>query len=271
MHLAKEVPTLEAMSHSHADHVHSAVLDLDGEVLAGHLEAILDWAADGLAPALVADLGAGTGTGTRLLARRFPEAALVAIDQSDEMLDHLRASYDGDRLGTVTADLDAGWPAAATGADLVWTASALHHLTDPARLLREAHAALAPGAVLVAVEIAELPQFLPVGFGAGLEDRLRDAMAAAGWNRHDDWRPAIEAAGFDVEHRVVGGAVEPLPPATASYAQAWLGRVRHGLGDALATVDRDLLDLVLGDGPEGLRRRPDLTVRGARAAWLARR
>ena len=130
----------------------------------------------------------------------------------------------------------------------------------------EAHAALAPGAVLVAVETAELPRFLPTGFGEGLEDRLRDAMAAAGWNRHDDRQADLEAAGFTVERRVFAGAVDPVPPATAAYAQAWLGRVRHGLGDALTAVDRDLLDELLGDGPEGLRRRADLTVRGARVA-----
>jgi SAM-dependent methyltransferase len=270
------------MSHHHHDHPrqhhdssHAAVLDLDGEVLASHLEAILDWAAAGLAPAVVADLGAGTGTGTRLLARRFPGATIVAVDQSASLLGHLRAhlppSYDPSRLRTVAADLDAGWPAEATGADLVWTASALHHLTQPARLLREAHAALAPGAVLVAVEIAELPRFLPTGFGDGLEDRLRDAMAAAGWNRRHDWQADLEAAGFTVERRGFAGAVDPVPPATAAYAQTWLGRVRHGLGDALTAADRALLDELLGDGPEGLRRRKGLTVRGARVAWLARR
>lgn len=181
------------------------------------------------------------------------------------------SSFDAGRLQTVVADLDAGWPVEATGADLVWTASALHHLTEPARLLREAHAALVPGAVLVAVEIAELPRFLPIGFGEGLEDRLRDVMAAAGWNRHHDWQAQLEAAGFTVERRVFAGAVDQVLPATPTYAQTWLGRVRRGVGDALLASDRDLLDELLGDGPQGLRRRADLTVRGARVAWLARR
>lgn len=256
--------------HQHHDHVHGTVLDLDGEVLGSHLEAVLDWAATGPSPTLVADLGAGTGTGTRLLARRFPEAAIVAVDRSEEHLAHLRASYDGGRLRTVTADLDAGWPAEATGAELVWTASALHHLTQPGRLLREARAGLAPGGVLVAVEIAELPRFLPAEVGDGLEDRLQETMAAAGWNHHPDWRPHLEDAGFTVEHRVLGGTVEPLPPATATYAQIWLGRVRHGLADRLAPGDATILDLLLGDGPDGLRHRADLTVRGSRSAWLAR-
>jgi hypothetical protein len=96
-------------------------------------------------------------------------------------------------------------------------------------------------------------------------------MAAGGWNRQHDWQADLEAAGFAVERRMFAGAVDPVPPATATYAQAWLGRVRHGLSNALTAADRDLLDTLLGDGPEGLRRRADLTVRGARVAWLARR
>ncbi|WP_244929097.1 class I SAM-dependent methyltransferase [Nocardioides sp. W7] len=260
--------------HEHHDDGHATVLDLDGEVLGSHLQEVLDWATAGLEPRVVADLGAGTGTGTRLLARRFPEATIVAVDRSEQHLAHLRtqlsASYDAGRLRTVSADLDAGWPAAADGAELVWTASALHHLADPARLLREAHAALAPGGVLVAVEIAELPRFLPAEVGDGLEERLQEVLAAAGWNTHPDWRPVLELAGFSVEHRVLGGRVEPLPASAAAYAQTWLGRVRHGLGDALAEADRDLLDQLLGDGPDGLRHRGDLTVRGSRSVWLAR-
>lgn len=260
--------------HDQQQLAHGEVLDLDAEVLGSHLEAVLDWAAADHEPRVVADLGAGTGTGTGLLARRFPAATIVAVDRSEELLahlpSHLPASYDAGRVRVVTADLDAGWPAGVEGVDLVWTASALHHLADPGRLLREARAALAPGGVLVSVEIEELPQFLPVGFGDGLEDRLRGAMVASGWNHHPDWRPDLEAAGFTVEERVVGGTVEPVPAATARYARAWLGRVRHGLADALTAADRDLLDVLLGNGAEGFGQRTDLTVRGARKAWLAR-
>lgn len=257
--------------HEHAAHAdHATVLDLDGEVLGSHLDAVLAWAADGLVPRVVADLGAGTGTGTRLLARRFPAATITAVDLSEEHLAHLRSTYDGDRLRTVAADLDAGWPAEVTGVDLVWTASALHHLTRPGALLEQARAALAPGGVLVAVEIHELPRFLPPRALDGLEDRLQEAMAAAGWNHHPDWRPDLEAAGFTVEQRVVGGTVTPLPPATATYARAWLGRVRQGLADRLTSADLAALDGLLGDGPDALRHRDDLTVRGSRSAWVGR-
>jgi SAM-dependent methyltransferase len=260
--------------HEHAHHTghlaHASVLDLDAEVFGPQLEDVLVWGTAGLSPRTVADLGAGTGTGTRALVRRFPDAEIVAVDNSEDLLAHLRASYDGARVRTVLADLDAAWPDAVADVDLIWTASALHHLGEPARVLAEAHAALAPGGVLVAVEIAELPQFLPVGYGEGLEGRLQEAMAASGWNHHPDWRPHLEAVGFTVEHRQVGGAVEPLPSATATYAQAWLSRVRHGLAEALTPADRDRLDVLLGDGPEGLRHRDDLVARGARSAWLAR-
>lgn len=260
--------------HAHAHHTgqlaHASVLDLDGEVFGSQLAEVLEWGTTDLAPRTVVDLGAGTGTGTRALVCRFPQAEVVAVDSSEDLLAHLRASYDGPRVRTVLADLDATWPAGVADVDLIWTASALHHLADPDRVLAQAHAALAPGGVLLAVEIAALPQFLPEGYGDGLEDRLQGAMVAAGWNAHPDWRPHLERAGFAVEVRSVAGAVEPRPAGTAPYAQAWLGRVRHGLAERLDRADLDRLDLLLGDGPDGLRRRGDLEARGARTAWLAR-
>ena len=43
-------------------------------------------------PARVADLGCGPGNSTALLAQRWPEAAVIGVDSSPEMLAQARAS-----------------------------------------------------------------------------------------------------------------------------------------------------------------------------------
>jgi trans-aconitate 2-methyltransferase len=41
-------------------------------------------------PGMIVDLGCGTGTSTSWLARRFPDATIIAVDPSPRMLDHAR-------------------------------------------------------------------------------------------------------------------------------------------------------------------------------------
>ena len=81
--------------HDEADEAGLAeLLDLDGVVLLGYLDAVVGWVAETAGPAVarVVDLGAGTGTGTVALARRFPEAEVVAVDASAGMLARLAAA-----------------------------------------------------------------------------------------------------------------------------------------------------------------------------------
>ena len=92
------------------------LLDLDAEVLHAYLSDVIGWVG-GLAagqPRRIADLGAGTGTGTFALLRHFRAADAVAVDVSAPMLDRLQAKARelgvADRIRTVQADLDAGWP-----------------------------------------------------------------------------------------------------------------------------------------------------------------
>src|SRR5690606_17870893 len=151
--------------HDHAasarDHGHGAghadVLDLDALVV-GHLDELLSWIDDRLttAPARALDLGAGSGTGAIALARFFPEASVIALDRSTDMLSHLqdavaRAGLDR-RVATVHADADTEWPEMGSF-DLVWAASSLHHMSNPGLVLRRAHAALAVDGVLAVTEM----------------------------------------------------------------------------------------------------------------------
>ncbi|BFV55098.1 hypothetical protein KCMC57_up02020 [Kitasatospora sp. CMC57] len=285
--------------HTHQHHHHTgqseadeaalaAILDLDAEVLSAHLSELTAWLADLTrddAPVRrILDLGSGTGTGTLALLPRFPDAEVVAVDQSPYLLRHLldRAHGRGlaERVRTVEADLDAGWPDLGR-ADLAWASASLHHLADPGRTLREVYAALRPGGLLAVVEIEGFPRFLPedIGLGTpGLEERLRAELAGLRAEQMPllgaDWGPRLAEAGFTVEaERLVTIELgHPLPEATGRYAQALLRRTRDAVGDRLSADDLAGLDvLVDGEGPESLLRREDLVVRAERSVWVARR
>ena len=243
------------------------LLDLDAAIVAPQLREVVEFVA-AHAPAdtrLVVDLGAGTGSGSAMLVRRFPDASVVAVDGSATMVERLRANG----VTAVQADLDAGWPDVGSP-DVVWAASSLHHLNDPERVLHDAHAAMKPGALFAAVEMDDQPRILGDDEGRALEDRCREAMAGQGWNAHPDWTSTLERAGFDVlESRRFALDAVPPPDVAVRYARAFLSRMRAGLGDKLAPADRDALDGLLADG--ALEQRDDLRVRVDRTLWLARR
>lgn len=252
------------MSHGHSlDHrsqhgdgdgdegaAHRRTLDLDAEVFGAQLGAVLDLLALSVPPRRVVDLGAGTGTGSRLLRDRFPTATVTAVDSDPRML-HVLAEQG---FAVVAADLDEGFPVGLDQVDLVWAASSLHHVGDVPRLLAGGRAALAPGGVLVVVELEDLPRFT----ADPVEDRARAAARAAGWNHHPDWTPHLREAGFAVERHDL---VLDVPPSAAAeeFARAWLPRYLAVPGFEEAPALQALLD---GD----LRLEP----RAQRAVWVAR-
>ncbi|WP_427007557.1 class I SAM-dependent methyltransferase [Pseudarthrobacter sp. H2] len=271
-------------AHEHVQHHESGLadlLDLDAEVLGPYLEEVTTWVRQHTpdAPRTIVDAGAGTGGYSLALARRFPEASVVAIDKSPVMLERVRAAALGQglagRVGTVHADLDHAWPAVGA-ADIVWASSSLHEVAHPGRVLRDVHAALNPGGLLVVVEMDALPRFLPddVGLGrSGLEARCHEALARAGWNAHPDWQAPMERAGFEIiEQRHFAIEAHPDPLVAGRYAQAFLGRIRSALDGQLAAEDLETLDrLLAGEDPGALLRRGDLAVSASRTAWAARR
>jgi SAM-dependent methyltransferase len=298
MRSAHRAPTVAGMGHHEHHHHHgdtsadgdtvlADLLDLDAEVLheywAGALDRVQQTAGPGAER--IVDLGAGTGTGTLGLARRFAGAEVVAVDTDEAMLDRVRATAQeqglADRVRTVHADLDDGWPVSGP-VDVTWASLSLHHLADPDRVLREVLAATRPGGLVAVAEFAERPRFLPDAVGPGFEQRVLGLLGEHDTERlpelGTDWPSRLTAAGFAlIEERtfvidVAPGAADAAGDAVARYADLWLRRLGQHLGDRLSPADAaTLAGLLDGDGPGSLHRRDDLHVRGTRTVTLARR
>lgn len=278
--------------HHHAGGNHdeaflAEMLDLDAEVLQAYLSAAIERVHElaGDRPVKrILDLGAGTGTGAIALAGRFPDAEVIAVDQSPGMLGHLQAKIESvglaGRVRPVEANLDEAWPALEP-VDLAWSSMALHHLADPGRGLAEIFAVLRPGGLLAVAELTSSLRFLPddIGLGrpglearcdAAFEQERRDEMPFLG----ADWGPLLDEAGFtEVTGRVFDiDLTPPLPPAAARYAQGWLRRTRGRLEGVLAADDLATLDaLAADDGPHSILGRQDLAIRGSRTLWTGTR
>jgi trans-aconitate 2-methyltransferase len=120
-------------------------------------------------PARVADLGCGPGNSTALLAQRWPEAAIIGVDSSPEMLAEARTS--GVRATWIEADIAAWTPD--DPLDLIYANAALqwldHHATLLPRLLGQLHAA-----GVLAVQ-------MPRNFEAPSHALLRDTARSGPW------------------------------------------------------------------------------------------
>ncbi|MFJ7949732.1 class I SAM-dependent methyltransferase [Streptomyces sp. NPDC096354] len=260
------------------------ILDLDAEVLAEHIASITAWLPVEAAPRHIVDLGSGTGAGTFALLQRFPDAAVTAVDSSTSHLHRLvdKAKSEGlaDRVHTVQADLDTGWPDLGTP-DLVWASASMHHMADPDRTLRQVHDTLAPGGLFAVVELAGFPRFLPEEAPEdrpGLEERCHAALdhhhAEHMPHRGADWGPMLTAAGFTVEgeRTITVNLGPPHTEAVGRYALGGLRRMRGSVAEALTAEDLTALDQLLDtDSPRSILRRDDLTVRTERTVWAARR
>jgi len=107
-------------------------------------------------PERVLELGMGTGETTRHLLEAHPDAWVVGLDSSPEMVFHLREEYDDVQLARMQDPLpDGPW-------DLVVSVLSIHHLTDDEkrvlfRRVREHSRALVIGDV-----VKHDPQVTPI-------------------------------------------------------------------------------------------------------------
>ena len=94
------------------------------------------------APADVVDLGCGPGNSTAVLARRWPEARLLGIDSSPEMIEQARAALPS--ASFEVADLG-DWLARADPVDVVFTHATLQWVPGHLDLMGDLVAAVRPG------------------------------------------------------------------------------------------------------------------------------
>ncbi|SNQ50096.1 Methyltransferase [Frankia canadensis] len=144
----------------------------------------------GLAARCVLDLGAGTGETSRRVLALHPTAALVALDESPQMLGHARHHLPDANL--LVGRLEEPLP---TGPfDLVISALAVHHLDGPGKadLFHRIAAAIPAGGrfVLADVIVPEDPQnaVTPVNGVYDKPSRLPDQLA---WLHHAGFEPAV--------------------------------------------------------------------------------
>ena len=139
---------------------------------------------DAPAPRLVVDLGCGPGDLTLGLAERWPDARVVGVDSSPEMLEKARALDTDGRVEWVEGAAE-DWDAAATGPiDVLLTNATLQWVPTHLRLIPSWVAALAPG--------GSFAMQVPANFDAPSHRLMREV--AARHSRADDLRPGLERA-----------------------------------------------------------------------------
>jgi tRNA (cmo5U34)-methyltransferase len=134
-------------------------------------------------PDRVLELGMGTGETTRVLLESYPDAWVIGLDSSPEMVFHLRQEYDDVQLARMEDPLpDGPW-------DAIVSALAIHHLADldKASLFTRVREALTPGGVFVNAEQV-------AGTSPALEDynlRRHEQAARALGADDSEWDAAV--------------------------------------------------------------------------------
>ncbi|WP_027368529.1 methyltransferase domain-containing protein [Desulfocurvibacter africanus] len=122
-------------------------------------------------PALMVDLGCGTGLLSALLLERYPKASLVGLDLAEGMAEACRKRWNGlDRARFVVGDAED--PACLVrGADLVACSCVAQWFSNPTGTLRMWGEALAPGGIMACA-------FLIQGSFVELESAYHQALQA---------------------------------------------------------------------------------------------
>ncbi|MBB1244319.1 methyltransferase domain-containing protein [Streptomyces durbertensis] len=287
--------------HGHAGHEPdldwremAEALETEAELYADGVRLMLGWLDEvlnttgGGSPERVLDVGSGPGINTTLLAEAFPEAQVVAVDGSPELLE--RAAHHAERLGLAdrisTRRAELPQDAAGLGrAGLVWSSRVVHHVGDQQQALKALAGAVEDGGALAVVEGGLSARYLPrdIGFGRpGLATRL-EALREEWFTRMRDGLPGLVSV---VEHwpallaeaglRPVGSRTflteirDPLPAAVRRHVHGQLTRSRERLAEELESDDLATLDRLLDeDSPEGVLHRPDLFLLTANTVHAA--
>ncbi|WP_326616419.1 methyltransferase domain-containing protein [Streptomyces decoyicus] len=275
------------------EHAH----DIDWDALCSHLEREAElhtpaltqathWLRDLLGVAGVRralDVGSGPGVVASLLADAFPDAEVVAVDQSPALLERARTRSAG-RIATRQVDLPDEFGRLGT-ADLIWSANAIHHLSDQQAALTALATSLRTGGLLAVAERGLPVRFLPrdIGLGRpGLQARL-DAGNENGFttmraelpgvDEVEDWPAMLARAGLvpTGTRTFLTDLPTPLGLPAREYLHTRLARQRDQLGEYLNDEDRTTVEALLhADAPTSILWRPDAFYLTATTVHTAR-
>lgn len=159
----------------------ASTYDADRAKLIPNHDRFYQWAVD-LIPARakhILDLGAGSGSMTAFVCRRFPEAQIHLMDFSEPMLDLAKERL-GDNPRITYHQADYTTATLPQCLDAVVSALSIHHLDDGAKrsVFRRIHAALKPGGVFInAEQVAGSTPELDARYKALWLDQVRSAGA----------------------------------------------------------------------------------------------
>jgi trans-aconitate 2-methyltransferase len=120
-------------------------------------------------PSVVYDLGAGAGNVTELLARRWPKARIIGVDNSEEML--RKAAERAPNIEWEVGDISTWRPI--EPAELIFSNAALHWVGDHERLFASVMSSVASSGVLAVG--------MPRNFGAKSHTSMAEAAAMGPW------------------------------------------------------------------------------------------
>ena len=135
-------------------------------------------------PGLVVDLGCGPGELTLGLAQRWPDARIVGVDSSPEMLERARALDTDGRVEWVGASAEEWHPESGGAVDVLVTNATLQWVPSHLRLIPSWLEGLTPGGTF-AMQV-------PANFDAPSHRLMREV--AARHARADDLRPGLDRA-----------------------------------------------------------------------------
>jgi trans-aconitate 2-methyltransferase len=168
-------------------------------------------------PSRVVDIGCGPGNSTELLARRWPQAEILGVDTSPDMLEKARARLPGHRFEQADA---ATW-VPSEPVDVIFANAVFQWLPEHPTVLQRLMEHLVPGGVL-AVQ-------MPDNFGEASHRSMRETAAAMPFKAKLEGaaRPTLPPVGFYYD-LLIGGA---------SRLDIWHTAYNHPLVGAEAIVE----------------------------------
>jgi trans-aconitate 2-methyltransferase len=205
----------------------------------------------------IVDLGCGTGHLTALLGGLWPNATVVGVDSSPEMIERARADRPG--MDWQLADISTWEPE--SPADVIFSNAALHWLDDHASLFPRLRSLLAPGGVLAVqmpdnwdepthtVPAAVLDEGTwPAEASAAL---LRDRLSAA-----DEYLAWVQPAAVDLwrttYYQQLSGDDPVWTWVTGSVLRPVLAALDDDAAERFAAICKERYQQSYPPGPEGV-------------------